>query len=88
MQQMSVNEVECLVPVLAIRNNDAVSLLGGSDVLGDTAVALPMQTHCPRQTAFTRAQHKSGALRGAAVRVGILVCAAVLAALSVDALIL
>jgi hypothetical protein len=52
---------ECMVPVLAIRNGDAVSLLGGSGALGDTAVALPMQTHCSRQTAFTtRAKNGAG----------------------------
>jgi hypothetical protein len=70
---------ECLVPVLAICNNDAVSLLGGSGVLGDTAVALPMQTHCPGQTAFTRAQ--SSTLQAGTVRKGVLLWAAGLAAL-------
>lgn len=52
---------ECMVPVIAIRNGDPVSLLGGSGALGDTAVALPMQTHCSRQTAFTtRAKNGAG----------------------------
>jgi hypothetical protein len=83
---------ECLVPVLAIRNNDAVDLLGGSGVLGDTAVALPMQTHCLRQIAFSTPQNnasstssatgaaKNSALQGAAVRVGMLMWTPVLAA--------
>lgn len=52
---------ECMVPVIAIRNGDPVSLLGGSGALGDTAVALPMKTHCSRQTVFTtRAKNGAG----------------------------
>ena len=36
------NSDDCMVPVIAIRNGDGVSLNG----LGDRVVALPMKTHC------------------------------------------
>jgi hypothetical protein len=80
---------ECLVPVLAIRNNDAVSLLG------DLACWVTQQWRCQcRHTARGKQllkQHmtvppllqnvKNSALQGGTIRVGLLVWAAVLAAL-------